>query len=56
MNNSLTMFLVNTKSILFGAGYMISNPHNEVIRVLSNSGLFGLLSYILYVISIIFNI
>ena len=54
LNNALTMFFVNYKSILFGTGYMINNPHNEIMRALSNSGLFGLLSYTFFMLYLLF--
>jgi hypothetical protein len=58
-NNSLAIFSSDIKSILFGAGYMMTNPHNEILRILSGSGLLGLLSYIfflVYLLSLILKI
>ena len=36
------------KNMLIGAGFMTTNPHNEVLRALSSTGLLGLFTYALF--------
>ena len=45
MFESFEIFNSNDKNILFGKGFFMTNPHNELLRYLSSSGLIGLIGF-----------
>jgi hypothetical protein len=45
------IFFESIKTIMFGSGFMTTNPHNEFLRALSSTGILGLFSYILFLSS-----
>lgn len=51
-NKSIERWLQNPKTFFIGQGYCTTNPHNEFLRMLSGSGLLGLISFLLIFISV----
>jgi hypothetical protein len=45
--NSLDMWSENPKTFILGEGFFTINPHNEFLRMLGGSGLFGFISFLL---------
>jgi hypothetical protein len=46
IQSSVELWSKDLKTLIFGNGFFTLNPHNEIIRMLSASGLLGLLTYI----------
>jgi hypothetical protein len=46
MMDGIHTFLESDKNIVIGKGFFLTNPHNELLRSLSSSGLLGLFSFI----------
>jgi len=42
------VFMTDTKTVVIGAGFMTTNPHNEYMRILSAMGLLGVVSSIFF--------
>jgi hypothetical protein len=49
-------FTENVKTLFFGVGFMLRNPHNEIMRMLFSSGLLGFLSSIIWMLYLLFLI
>jgi hypothetical protein len=56
ITTSYNLFSEDTKTIFFGVGYMLLNPHNEFLRILFCSGIFGLISSVIWMIYIFYLI
>lgn len=50
------ILLSSYKNILIGNGFMISNPHNEYLKNLFNSGMLGFLGFISLIAFLIFTV
>ena len=43
--NALRNWMSSDKSVVFGNGYFVSNPHNEFLRTLDCDGLIGIIAF-----------
>ena len=48
MSESIEIFQSTDKNIFFGKGFFTTNPHNEILRNLSSSGLIGLITFLVF--------
>jgi len=54
--NAWDVFYVTPKSLLIGNGFMTTNPHNEFMRVLSTMGSLGLVSSLLFLVTMFYYV
>lgn len=52
----LEVFAQDFKTILFGAGFMLYNPHNEILRALVNMGLLGFAMSCAFLVSLFYHV
>jgi len=56
MVKSIEIFQSTDKNILFGKGFFTTNPHNEILRILSSSGLISLIAFLVFLSMLYFFI
>jgi hypothetical protein len=56
MLESLDIFSKDAKNIWLGQGFFMTNPHNEILRYLSSSGLIGLLGFVSLICNVYFSL
>lgn len=53
---ALDVFAQDFKTILIGNGFMLYNPHNEILRALVNMGLLGFVASTAFLASLFYNV
>ena len=56
LHHAISMYTESIKTIIFGKGFMLMNPHNEYLRTLAESGIVGLASFFMLLTIIYYHI